>query len=63
MPVLEQDSESSSGIPKRSSTGHHDLLPASESHVNLSDIPLVPTRGFIGFTFGRGTVVRHVIFE
>ncbi|KAI0090860.1 Bestrophin, RFP-TM, chloride channel-domain-containing protein [Irpex rosettiformis] len=52
--------DSSSAVPKRSATGHHDLLPASESHINLSDVPLVPTRSFIGFTFGRGTVIWRI---
>ncbi|KAI0821257.1 Bestrophin, RFP-TM, chloride channel-domain-containing protein [Irpex lacteus] len=50
----------STDVPKRSATGHHDLLPASESHVNLSDVPLVPTRSFVGFTFGRGTVIWRI---
>ncbi|KAI0685218.1 Bestrophin, RFP-TM, chloride channel-domain-containing protein [Cytidiella melzeri] len=46
--------------PRRSATGHHLLRPASESHVNLSEITLVPTRTFLSFTLGRGTVMWRI---
>ncbi|KAH7908272.1 Bestrophin, RFP-TM, chloride channel-domain-containing protein [Hygrophoropsis aurantiaca] len=47
------------GGSKRSATGHHTLLPASEERVNVV-IPLVPTRSLISWTFGRGTVIYRI---
>ncbi|KAH7929548.1 hypothetical protein BV22DRAFT_1102358 [Leucogyrophana mollusca] len=44
---------------KRSATGHHTLLPASEERVNAI-IPIVPTRSLISWTFGRGTVIFRI---
>jgi hypothetical protein len=42
---------------KRSFTGHHALMPASHDHTRVLFVPIVPTRAFISWTFGRGTVV------
>ena len=39
-------------------TGNHALLPASRGRSTELFVPLVPTRAFISWTFGRGTVVR-----
>ena len=51
-----RDAMRSSSTPtRRSFTGHHTLMPAAQAHtVDL----FVPTRAFISWTFGRGTVVR-----
>ena len=49
----------SAGTPhKRSFTGHHALMPASRDHTRDLFVSIVPTRAFISWTFGRGTVVR-----
>ncbi|EGO01517.1 hypothetical protein SERLA73DRAFT_176828 [Serpula lacrymans var. lacrymans S7.3] len=44
---------------KRSFTGHHVLLPASEQDNHVL-IPLVPTRTLMSWTFGRGTVIYRI---
>ncbi|KIJ11884.1 hypothetical protein PAXINDRAFT_118576 [Paxillus involutus ATCC 200175] len=44
---------------KRSSTGHHVLLPASEDRIDVV-IPIVPTRSLIAFTFGRASVIFRI---
>ncbi|KIJ63484.1 hypothetical protein HYDPIDRAFT_92362 [Hydnomerulius pinastri MD-312] len=44
---------------KRSATGHHVLLPASEERDDIL-IPIVPTRSLISWTFGRGTVIFRI---
>lgn len=42
---------------KRSFTGHHALLPAARDHTRDLFVPIVPTRAFVSWTFGRGTVI------
>ncbi|KLO18968.1 UPF0187-domain-containing protein [Schizopora paradoxa] len=44
---------------KRSATGHHTLLPASNARGEIQ-VPLVPTHNVISWTFGRGTVIWSI---
>ena len=41
---------------KRSFTGHHDLLPASQSRTAVT-VSIIPVSTLVSWTFGRGTVV------
>ena len=43
-------------MPTRTVTGQHTLLPAADA-TNEIVVPLVPTRSFFAWTFGRGTAV------
>ncbi|KIP03186.1 hypothetical protein PHLGIDRAFT_253223 [Phlebiopsis gigantea 11061_1 CR5-6] len=46
-------------MPPRTVTGDHTLLPAADA-TNVIIVPLVPSRTFLEWTFGRGTVIWRI---
>jgi hypothetical protein len=52
--------KSKSHLGKRTVTSDHIILPATHDRSRDLFIPVVPSREFVSWTFGRGTVVRTV---
>ncbi|TFK65187.1 UPF0187-domain-containing protein [Pluteus cervinus] len=45
---------------KRSATGHHPLMPASQPGITLEHVPRIPTYTLIAWTFGRASVIWKI---